>query len=256
VSVLLLSSPTFSEEHSTFLQSINANWQRDEISTAAENLIEFAGRVCYLSFGKGRQAPGSNADYIKRLISQGHESVLEHASWSFLITGITRSFTHQLVRHRIGFSFSQLSQQYHDESTAEFLPPPGLEADTVLFQKWQDVVRRLASTYNELLQTISAGDEMPAREALRLRRSIARSVLPNATETAIVVTANARALRHFLDVRGSVLGDLEMRLVSQVLLQRLKHEAPSVFADFVEETADDGWPLIRKIEGKPTGTAN
>jgi thymidylate synthase (FAD) len=243
-----LSSPTFSEEHTQFLEAKGLDWIEDANATPAEKLIEFSGRICYLSFGKGRQAPGSNSDYIRKLITHGHDSVLEHVSWSFLLAGVTRSFTHQLVRHRIGFSFSQLSQQYHEESDAQFLPPPGLEDDPVLFQRWQEAVDRLGSVYRDLLDSTSGVSGMPDREALRLRRSIARSVLPNATETAVVITANARALRHFLDVRGSVLGDVEMRIVSHALLSRLRPEAPAAFADFVVDTMSDGWPLVRKTD--------
>ena len=111
-------------------------WQLDETATDAEKLIEFAGRVCYMSFGN-KQSPKTNFEYIRHLISQGHDSVLEHASWSFIIQGVSRALTHQLVRHRIGFSFSQLSQQYVDHSEVQFVPPPGLVESDPLYAEWE-----------------------------------------------------------------------------------------------------------------------
>jgi thymidylate synthase (FAD) len=163
---------------------------------SAERLIEFAGRVCYLSFGSG-QGPGTNAGYIRKLISNQHESVLEHASWSVLITGVSRAFTHQLVRHRVGFAFSQLSQQYHDESNVEFVRPHGLDAVPGLLEIWEAAMRQSKSAYRKIISELgsqqTASPQSPRREILRGLRSAARSVLPNATETAIVATINARA---------------------------------------------------------------
>lgn len=250
ISINILSSPTFTDAHVKFLDDIGLQWLRDNVATPAENLVEFAGRICYLSFGEGRQAPATNAQYIHKLINKGHDSVLEHATWSFIISGISRSFTHQLVRHRVGFSYSQLSQQYHDESDALFLEPAGLDRDPVLRGEWLDTMSQLRGVYKKLLDSTECDAGMDSRESLRLRRSLARSVLPNAVETKIVVTANARALRHFLDVRGSIIGDPEMRLVSQRMLGLLKLEAPALFADFVELQLEDGWPVVKKVENK------
>jgi thymidylate synthase (FAD) len=239
--VTILAHPNFTEQHEKFLMSKNLSWIRDPIATQAENLIEFAGRVCYMSFGENNQKPGSNAEYISRLISLGHESVLEHAVWTLLISGVSRAFTHQLVRHRVGFSYSQLSQQYHDESDAEFVTPPGLSGEE--FDAWTRVTWELRSLY-ERLRKISAPPGMSKREAVRFQRSVARSVLPNATETCIVVSANARSLRHLLKVRGSIPGDVEMRLVCRAILNQVGPEAPAAFSDFSILTADDGWPIV------------
>ncbi len=105
-----------------FLETEGESWLKSEEASTPENIVEVAGRLCYMSFGS-RQFRKCNKDYIDNLIKQGHESVLEHVSWSFILTGVSRAFTHQLVRHRVGFSFSQLSQQYHDENDATFVCP-------------------------------------------------------------------------------------------------------------------------------------
>src|SRR5688572_22071898 len=96
-----------------FLTDHGVSWQTDS-EVAAEVLCETAGRVCYMSFAKPR--PGGNAAYLTHIKEVGHGSVLEHAVWNLLITGVSRSLTHELVRHRAGFGFSQLSQRYVDES--------------------------------------------------------------------------------------------------------------------------------------------
>src|SRR5579864_6542610 len=113
--IFLLARPQFGQSYQHFLDEFlpedQRQWRQNDSATAAERLVEFAGRVCYMSFGS-RQSSGTTAEYIRRLIRNGHDSVLEHASWTILVSGVSRAFTHQLVRHRAGFSFSQLSQQY------------------------------------------------------------------------------------------------------------------------------------------------
>ena len=108
-----------------FLNDEGTNWRRTQGATGIEELIEVSGRVCYMSFGPD-QSPRPNRDYVANLLRMRHESVLEHASWTLLLTGVSRAFTHQLVRHRAGFSYSQLSQQYHDERDATFVEPSSL----------------------------------------------------------------------------------------------------------------------------------
>ena len=101
-----------------FLGDQNLQWSTDT-AVGAERLAEMAGRVCYLSYGKGRK---TNREFLGHIVEVGHGSVLEHGVWSFLITGVSRSFTHELIRHR-HFSYSQLSQRYVDESDSEFIEP-------------------------------------------------------------------------------------------------------------------------------------
>ena len=247
----LLSCPQFVQAHQAFLDDFlppgEASWKESDTATPAERLVEFAGRVCYMSFGS-KQSGKSNADYIRNLIQNGHESVLEHAAWTFAIVGVSRAFTHQLVRHRVGFAFSQLSQQYHDESEARFVRPEGMEKFPEAAAAWRKAIDEASSAYRKILNTLVVADETspskPQKETLRALRSAARSVLPNATETAVVVTANARALRHFFKLRGGIIGDAEMRCVAAALLALLRPEAPALFSDFSVERQPDGLPLV------------
>lgn len=229
-----------------FLKNRGLEFLSSEDAGESEHVIEICGRLCYLSFsGEKSQIRHPNARYISNLIEQGHESVLEHANWTFILDDVSRAFTHQLVRHRVGFAYSQLSQQYHEETDAEFVEPAGLTAEALV--EWRSSMQTALQVYRKLLSLSSAAIELdiPKKEQLRLARSAARGVLPNATKTAVAVTANARALRHFIDVRGAIVGDVEMRLVSAEIYKMLSVEAPTVISDFELTQADDGWPIVR-----------
>lgn len=243
--VVLLSSPNFNfSNFQKFLRQSNLSWRRTDKVMPAEELVEVAGRICYMSFGE-RQSPRVNSEYIENLIYQGHESVLEHVSWTFLLTGVSRAFTHQLVRHRVGFAYSQLSQQYYDESEADVVAPKNFE-NSELSRSWMDSLKRSMSVYKSLISSLSSGLDSQ-KERNREVRSAARSVLPNAIEAKIVVTANARALRHFFDVRGSIEGDWEMRDVSVQIYKLVSKDAPSIFSDFSIFDTDDKVGLLKRV---------
>lgn len=236
----------------SFLREEVTEWQRSEKATEPEEIVEVSGRVCYMSFGD-RQSPRSSTEYILNLIRQGHESVFEHVSWTFLISHVSRAFTHQLVRHRVGFSFSQLSQQYHDESEATFVVPEHLKKSPRALHAWQEAMATCRHSYRVILEALTTTEgapelELEKKEFNRAVRSAARSVLPNATETKIVVSANARALRHFFTVRGSILGDVEMRETAAALFELVRPEAPALFADFTLHLQKDGTPVLTKNE--------
>jgi thymidylate synthase (FAD) len=240
------------ESFINFLSAHSLGWRRSENASGTDEFVEAAGRICYLSFGRN-QSPKSNAEYIRHLIVEGHESVLEHVSWSFLIEGISRACTHQLVRHRVGFSFSQLSQQYHDESDVQCVEPYGLDAYPAAAAAWSTAAKVTKEAYRTIIDELGTGEECQTpgighRERLRAIRSAARSILPNAAETKIVMTANARALRHFLNVRGTIPGDTEMRCLSSELLRHLKNESPSIFFDFDSRIHLDGIPIVYRVE--------
>jgi thymidylate synthase (FAD) len=235
----------------SFLNRKNTDWKRSEEATTAEELIEFAGRVCYMSFGN-KQSPRTNEEYIKNLIMQGHESVIEHVNWTFGISNVTRSFTHQLVRHRIGFSYSQLSQQYVDHSNFEIHSPINIESLPKTTKAWEDAQETIRDIYTKIVESLEAELDIKKfqnkKEKSRLINSVARQILPSGTTTSLVMTANARALRHFLMLRGSTQGDMEMRSFSVALFDLLISEAPAVFFDFKKITLADGYEAIVKNE--------
>lgn len=247
--VHLISRPRFDvEAFLSFLQEEGTEWHRTPGATEPEEIVEVSGRVCYMSYGE-KQSTRTNAEYILNLIKQGHESVLEHVNWTFLLVGVSRAFTHQLVRHRAGFSFSQLSQQYHEETSAVFVEPAHLQQSPRALQAWRNAMEVSRESYKVILDSLgelaaAPGLELNEREFKRAIRSAARSVLPNATETKIVVTANARALRHFFKVRGYIPGDVEMREVAAAIFKLVQAEAPSLFSDFRLTLLPDETPVL------------
>lgn len=284
-----------------FLSDHGLSWESDS-EVGAEVLCETAGRTCYMSFARPR--PGGNAAYLHHIKEVGHGSVLEHAVWNLLFTGVSRSLTHELVRHRAGFGFSQLSQRYVDESVAEYVVPPDLREEVAaavaymndeegvghwgvdkierhldpMSRNWDlsDAVtaglwwlrsvevahadycrlseyltrKRTPAAFKDENESWSADmtvDQMAnrlrpeTRTAVRkFARQAARSVLPNATETKIFVTANARALRHFLEQRGSAFAEPEIRRLANVLLDVLRKESRNLFGDYRLEPLPDG----------------
>ena len=219
-------------------------WETDT-DVAGQKLCEVAGRLCYMSFAKPR--PGGNASYLRHILEVGHGSVLEHAVFNFVITGVSRSFTHELVRHRAGFGYSQLSQRYVDESTADFIEPGCIAEDPKLHAIWLEAIEKSHAAYCQLVDGLAQKFSDVADKTLRrkMARQAARSVLPNATETKIFVTANARALRHFIELRANEHAEVEIRKVATRMLDILRKEAPAIFGDYELEALPDGTQAAR-----------
>lgn len=222
-----------------FLAPPDVPWSTDAVG--GEALVEFAGRACYQSWSKPNPRTATNTSYLAHIIDVGHFAVLEHASVSFYITGISRSCTHELVRHR-HFSFSQLSQRYIPEHDAQVVMPPGLDDDPEL----QEIVLAAADASRRAYQTVltkleaELADQPNAALRRKQARQAARAVLPNDTETRIVVTGNYRAWRHFIAMRASEHADIELRRLAIACLRELAAVAPAVFADFEITVLADG----------------
>ena len=200
--ISVLSRPVFSApEH------LDVNWIGE--STDGERLAEFAGRLCYMS--QHNPANRSTRDYLENIKKQGHGSVLEHANYSLLLEGISRSLTHELVRHRAGFA------------------------------TWRAQIDAAQGAYVALVGQLMerygwVTDRVHRR---KMAREAARGVLPNSTETKIVVTGNARAWRTMLELRSSEGAELEIRRLAVAALRVLQQEAPGFFSDFEIYVADD-----------------
>lgn len=221
-----------------------SHWVTDT-TVAGEKLCEVAGRVCYMSFAKPR--PGGNAAYLHHLLEVGHGSVLEHAVYNLLITGVSRSFTHELVRHRAGFGYSQLSQRYVDESSTDFVEPDCIADDPRLHEIWIEAMKRSHDAYCRLVEglTNKFSDLPDSTQRRKTARQAARSVLPNATETKIFVTANVRALRHFIEMRCSEHAEVEIRKVAEAVLRVMQGESPNLFRDYELISLPDGTQACR-----------
>jgi len=236
-----------SENIKRFLRENNITWQTDT-EIGAEMLCEISGRICYMSFGE-KQGRKTNKEYLKNIIKSQHGSVLEHSVWNFIICGVSRSFTHELVRHRAGWGYSQLSQRFVDESETDFVEPDLISADQELHEIWYECIENIIENYRLILEKLKekVSKKFPDLNQVmrkKLVRQTARSILPNATETKIFVTANARALRHFIELRGSLNADVEMRKVAVKMLRLMKTEAPNIFNDYNIIRAEDETEIV------------
>jgi thymidylate synthase (FAD) len=189
------------------------------ITPNAEDVIERACRTCYLSFNR-YNPPSSTEELIKKVIKKGHHSVLEHALATFRIKGGSRVFTHELVRHRL-MSPSQESQRYVEYGKTkqfEYVIPP-----TIKNTKFEDRFKKLA------VETFSLYQEMVKAD---IPKEDARYILPNATTSEIVISANFRELRHIFEVRCVERAHWEIREICLEMLRIMKKQAPIVFWDF------------------------
>ncbi len=214
-------------------------WETD--AEGGQALAEFAGRACYQSWTKPNPATASNAGYLRHILEVGHLSVLEHGSITFYLSGISRSLTHELIRHR-HFSYSQLSQRYVPERDAAMVEPDVIAADPELHARFLAASDAALVAYTELLEGLEKKFAAEPNATLRRKqaRQAARAVLPNATETRIVVTGNYRAIRHFVAMRASEHADVEIRGLAIAILRECRRVAGSAFADFTITDLPDG----------------
>jgi thymidylate synthase (FAD) len=230
--ISLIARPQFLEPAHLAVQ-----WKGE--SSGGERLAEYAGRLCYMS--QHNPIGRTTAEYLENIKKQGHGSVLEHAVYVLLIEGISRSCSHELVRHRAGFGYSQISQRYVDESHAAFVMPPATIGDATLEKEWEAQVTAAQASYVRAVEGLMERYAWVADKVHRrkMSREAARSVLPNATEVKIVVSGNARAWRTMLELRCGEGAELEIRRMAIAVLRVLQQEAGALFSDFSIYVADD-----------------
>lgn len=213
-----------------------------------DRVVEFGGRACYQSWNHPNPKTAANRDYIGHILDVEHASVLEHSVVTLYITGVSRSLTHELIRHR-HLSPSQQSQRYVDESKSTFIEPPlfnqlRVMADTGAdddprYHPIMDAIDRInrvayecRAAYQEFVDAVAASGLRISRKE---SREAARSILPNGTETRIVLTGNLRAWRHFLHMRYSVHADAEIMELARQVLGVLRDIAPNCVQDISDE---------------------
>lgn len=200
-------------------------------ATPVEQLSEYAGRVCYMS----QSNPGrkTTEQYLTHILDMGHGSVLEHGMFSYLIEGVSRALTHELIRHRVGTAISQLSQRFVDESDTAFVCPPEIAKDDFAHGMWLEACASALKDYKRISDELDECVDVGLKGTLRRKRirEAARAVLPNCTETKLVWSCNLRQLRHILVLRGSVHADLEFQQLARRLLSITRPLAPSALGD-------------------------
>ncbi|MCT4564446.1 MAG: FAD-dependent thymidylate synthase [Maledivibacter sp.] len=210
----------------------------------AEKLIASAAKLCYSAVGVDKiedKLTGENTDkFLNMLMGMGHESPIEHVSFTFGVEGVSRVLTHQLVRHRIGCSYSQQSQRYVKLDQFEYIIPPAIESVPEAKEKFIKAMEEDQRTYNELADIlfekhfksyVEDGCSEKKAKGFAEKRAIedARYIFPNACETKIVVTMNARALINFFKHRCCNRAQWEIRELATEMLRQVKAVAPTLF---------------------------
>lgn len=224
--------------------------EETELLADGTALAKMAGQTCYLSFGPNRTKNSEAEKYFKNILASGHGSVLEHASYSFLIYGVSRSFTHELVRHRAGCAFSQVSQRYVDKP--RFVERREYQMDERLHLMFAAHIDRCMTEYDaraarllELQESDTAAAAMSKTERRKQVNQSARECLPNETEAPIVFSANVRALRHVIGMRASKHADTQIREVFYRIFLIMALLEPDLFQDGVVELLPDGTSGVR-----------
>lgn len=217
------------------------------LSSGAQ-LCKIAGQTCYASFSPKRTQNREAERYFKNIMESGHGSVLEHANYSFLLYGLSRSLTHELIRHRAGFGFSQLSQRYVSGRVLRFVERPEFQDGGKFHQMFLARIDRAYGEYHQLADALLAEQEqgvaiLSAEAKTDLRKKVnqaARGLLPNETETIMVITGNVRAWRHVIEMRASDHSELEIRALAVRLFLCLQQVEPILFGDYQLHELPDG----------------
>lgn len=239
--VFLIGATTFVDGAASYLKGITG-WEPPTSveATDAEAIIEFAGRGCYESWDKPNPKTAMNSGYLDHILEVGHYSVIEHGTLVFYIRGVSRSLTHELVRHR-HFSYSQLSQRYVDPGEGATdtgnVIPPAFANDEVLVAQFENAAAESRARYEEIISELQRRKPGLTRKEYR---QAARAVLPNMTETRLVVSGNFRAFRHFFGMRCTEAADVEIRVVAIEMLRQAKESQPNIFSDYVIYKIADG----------------
>ena len=193
-----------------------------------DRAVAVAGRLCYAPVSaadlKDEMSAEDVAKLVRILVRSGHHSALEHASFTFAVDGVSRACTHQLVRHRVA-SYNQQSQRYVRFGQADsFIVPPSIAANADALQVFLDAMEQARVSYDRLVDLGLA--EGRSKESVQ---EDARFVLPNAAETKIVVTMNARELRHFFQVRCCRRAQWEINALAWQMRGVVRDLSPNLF---------------------------
>ena len=211
--------------HTTIVpDAIEQRMEIQEGSTDAETLTVYAGRSCYESWSRPNEKTREDKDYLQRtLFEQGHFSILEHASATFYLTGVSRALLAEITRHR-HLSFSVRSQRFVSEEDASIVIPPAARGSEKLMWEFENAAAGARHSYRELVEAL-----LDSGLARKQAREAARAVLPNMVETRIVVTGNLRAWHEVIARRTAPDADAEFQEVAGMIREELQKLAPEVF---------------------------
>lgn len=252
--VYLISKPHLDwNEMARYLKSIDAeSWAEsrygevgtpDEPITAAQTLVEFAGRACYRSWEPGlnknvTRTRANQYEYLDNINKVGHGSVLEHANFSFMLQNVSRVVTHELVRHRAGAAYSQESLRFVRLDDIPFWFPEWAKDDPEFMERALPLLQDMEAFQLWMADHFKLDDEGVPFSEKKHKTSFMRRFAPIGLTTSIVFTANVRALRHIITMRTALGAEEEIRLIFGRVAEIMVRECPAMFGDF--EKNDDG----------------
>jgi thymidylate synthase (FAD) len=228
------------------------DWSADKKVSDGENLIEAAGRMCYRSWqpydenkpnatnpNVGQVRKG-NKEYLENVLSSGHGSIMEHVSLTFICKGVSRVFTHELVRHRVGMAYSQESLRYVRLDNLPFWLPETVKENSDAEKKFTDVIDFLENVQGDLLSIFNFANIKDFNKK-KFLTSMFRRLAPIGLATSIMVTGNLRAWRHIIAMRTSIHAEEEIRLVGNQIAKICKKEYPNIFQDMEKNNKTGEW---------------
>jgi thymidylate synthase (FAD) len=229
-------------------------WQTDT-DIDGQKLIEMYGRGCYASWGVGghnlnlSRVRTGNSDYIRNIIAQRHGSVLEHVNVSFMISDVSRVFTHELVRHRVGTAISQQSMRYVRTNNLGLWLPPQADSNSEVVSIFEETYAFLERQHQRLSDLLGLDDPAKNFPLKKFWTSLIRRMLPEGRATDIGWTANLRTLRTVIELRTDPAAEVEIRYVFAEIARIVSELYPDVFADFTVEQVD-GLPCYKPAYSK------
>ena len=224
---------------------------RDQLDNDAQNLAEFAGKMCYRSWEPGlnpnvRRVRDDQLVYLQNILAQSHGSVLEHISFTFVLHNVSRVFTHELVRHRPGTAVSQESLRFVRLDEIPFWFPDWAREDPELMKRATALLAEMEAFQGWMADHFKLDDDGVPFHEKKHKTSFMRRLAPDGVATGIVWTANIRALRHTIEMRTDPGAEEEIRLVFNRIAEIMRAEAPSLFGDYT--VTDGAWvPGWRKV---------
>ncbi|MEV6032279.1 FAD-dependent thymidylate synthase [Nonomuraea sp. NPDC052116] len=254
--VFIVSRPSLDyDELARYLAEVGGeSWleRLDRGDLDAQNLAEFAGRLCYRSFEPGLnpnvvRIRENQDDYLRNILASAHGSVLEHVSFSFVLHNVSRVLTHELVRHRPGVAVSQESLRFVRLDELPFWFPEWAREDDELMKRATAVLEQLEQFQLWMGEHFGLDEEGVPFSEKKHRTSFMRRFAPEGVATGLVWTANVRTLRHTIEARTAAGAEEEIRLLFQRIGELMRQEAPALFGDYTVEEGGAWVPGWRKV---------
>lgn len=244
--VFIIAEPSLRwDEAFKYLQAVNGvDWFENRIDERmggdrdGESLVEFMGKMCYRSWSPGlnpnvKKVRDDQGEYIQNILKSKHGSVLEHANFTFVFLGVSRVFTHELVRHRAGVAISQESMRFVRLDDIPFWLPEWVRDDPELMRQANDLMGQLENFQLWMAEHFGLDEPGVDFHDKKAKTSFMRRFAPDGVATSIGWTANVRTLRHVIEARTAEGAEEEIRLVFNLVAKRLVDEHPAFFGDFV-----------------------